>query len=476
MSLSDFYGQSQSVAIMRSSGLCELCGAARRIGLGVYAAARGFRIVELCIIMALFPTLMVERKAFMLENLFRRPRVRRRIRQNPQGSVLEKFVEYLVSHGYCPGTVHQYVFAAEHFGRWLGSRRLTRESVTRFLKRHVPSCRCKTPMARNGRSVRAALNRLLEMIGADAAARSRNSFSESLLRRYSDHLDQVQGLAPVTVHYRLRYARTMLLSFRIRRLGQLRRWTADSVRRFVAHQGQRGCPASGQVIASSIRSFLRFLLLHRLIDRELAAAVPSFANWRLAALPDTVDGDDLERLVCAIDTTHIGLRDRAIVLSLVDLGLRASDVAGLELDSVDLATGVLRLRRKKQRESTEMPMTPRLAAAIRAYLRQGRPQCSSSALFVVHRAPCGKPLASIGIRDVVVRRAVAVGLGSRIRGTHVIRHSAASRWIQAGATLKQIADLLGHRSIDTTSIYAKVDLKALAAVALPWPTSREVKP
>jgi site-specific recombinase XerD len=213
-----------------------------------------------------------------------------------------------------------------------------------------------------------------------------------------------------------------------------------------------------------------------MIDRDLAAAVPSFANWRLASLPDTIGGDDLERLVRAIDTTPIGLRDRAIVLSLVDLGLRASDVAGLELDSVDLTTAVLRLRRKKQRESTQMPMTPRLAAAIRAYIRRGRPQCSSSALFVVHRAPCGKPLAPIGIRDVVVRRAAVVGLGSRIRGTHVIRHSAASRWIQAGATLKQIADLLGHRSIDTTSIYAKVDLKALAAVALPWPTCREVKP
>jgi site-specific recombinase XerD len=150
-------------------------------------------------------------------------------------------------------------------------------------------------------------------------------------------------------------------------------------------------------------------------------------------------------------------------------------VAGMDLDCVDAIARVLRLQRKKQRESTHMPMTPRLAAAIQAYLRRGRPQCSSPALFVVHRAPRGKRLAPIGIRDVVVRRAAAAGLGTRIRGTHVIRHSAASRWIQAGATLKQIADLLGHRSIDTTSIYAKVDLNALAAVGLPWPTSREVK-
>ena len=103
------------------------------------------------------------------------------------------------------------------------------------------------------------------------------------------------------MHYRLRYARTMLSYFRVRRLGQLKQWTVDRIRRFVVSQGRRCRPSSGQVIASSIRSFLRFLLLHRLIDRDLAAAVPAFANWRLASLPATVSGEELERLVRAIN-------------------------------------------------------------------------------------------------------------------------------------------------------------------------------
>jgi integrase/recombinase XerD len=115
-----------------------------------------------------------------------------------------------------------------------------------------------------------------------------------------------------------------------------------------------------------------------------------------------------------------------------------------------------------------------LATAINAYVRRGRPVCSTPSMFVSHRAPRGKAMTPIGIRGVVVRSAAAAGLAGRIRGTHVIRHSVASHWIQAGATLKQIADLLGHRSIDTTSIYAKVDLRALAQVALPWPSDREV--
>jgi site-specific recombinase XerD len=315
------------------------------------------------------------------------------------------------------------------------------------------------------------------MVGAHSVPAAEKSPTDTLLRRYANHLDRVQGLAPATVHYRLRYARTMLLHFRVGRLEQLKLWTVVRVRRFVASQGRRCRPSSGQVIASSIRSFLRFLLLHQLIDGDLAPAVPAFANWRLASLPATVSGQELERLVRAINpTSPVGLRDRAIVLCLVELGLRASDVAGLELDGLDLTTRVLRLGRPKQREFTTVPIGRRLATAISTYVRCGRPVCSTPSLFVSHRAPRGKAMTSIGVRGVVLRCAAAAGLASRIRGTHVIRHSVARRWIQTGATLKQIADLLGHRSIDTTSIYAKVDLRALAQVALPWPNDREVTP
>ena len=229
------------------------------------------------------------------------------------------------------------------------------------------------------------------MVGADAAAALRKSPTESLLRRYADHLDQVQGLAPATVYYRLRYARTMLLRLRVRRLGQLKRWTVEQIRRFVVSQGRRCRPSSGQVIASSIRSFLRFLLLHRLIHRDLAAAVPAFANWRLASLPATVSGEELDRLVCGIrPTSPVGLRDRVIMLCLVELGLRASDVAGLELDGLDLTALVLRLKRQKQREFNIVPISRRLATAISMYVRRGRPTCSTSSLFVSHRAPTGQ--------------------------------------------------------------------------------------
>jgi site-specific recombinase XerD len=118
-------------------------------------------------------------------------------------------------------------------------------------------------------------------------------------------------------------------------------------------------------------------------------------------------------------------------------------------------------------------MTRRLALALRQYLRRGRPRSDAPAVFVIHRAPIGQALKPIGIRDIVVRYAALAGLAASIRGTHVIRHSVASSLINAGASIKDIADLLGHRSIDTTAIYAKVDLQTLSGVAMPWPGDRQ---
>lgn len=414
----------------------------------------------------------------MMEHVFRRARVRQRIRDNPIGPVLERFVAYLVARGHQSSPTHQYVFAAEHFGRWLGERDIDRHRVQQFIRRHLPACRCTTPAASNIACVRAALNRLLEMIGTRTTTPPfRQGFVARVLTRYAHHLESVHGLAASTIGYRLRYARTLLRRCRIRQASHLAKLNADRVRRFVCGEGRRCRPSSGQVMACSIRTFLRFLQFQGLVTRDLAVVVPTFANWRLASLPATVSAGELDRLTRPCDTTApIGLRDRAILLCMIDLGLRASDVADLRLDGVDLITGALRLRRRKQREPAELPMTPRLALAIRMYLQQGRPHSPSPNLFVLHRAPRGQAVTSIGVRDIIVRRAAQAGLADRIRGSHVIRHSLACRLINAGATLKQIADLLGHQSIDTTRIYAKVDLASLSQVALPWPAAKEAKP
>lgn len=408
-----------------------------------------------------------------MEQIFRRKAVRARILGNPLGRILQQYIGYLEGRGHGPSTLHQYVFAVEHFGSWLGARSISHESVDRFVSRHIPTCRCKKPASCTSHCVRAALNRLLEMRGLTRPGPVVPAVVGRLLREYKTHLHVAAGLAESTVYYRLRYARDLLQHFAVERASQLRRWGATELAAYVARTGRRWKPGGGQQLASSVRSFLRFLLFKGLVRRDLATTIPSFANWRLSSLPSVVERSKLEKLLAAVDaTTAIGMRDRGALLCMIDLGLRASDVAAITAGGVDLLGNVLRLSHAKERRVTELPMTNRLARALRRYLREGRPGAASGALFVIHRAPIGQPLKPIGIRGIVVRYAARAGMPELIRGTHIIRHSVASSLINAGASIKDIADLLGHRSIDTTAIYAKVNMRSLAGVAMPWPGAR----
>lgn len=408
-----------------------------------------------------------------MEQIFRRKAVRARIAGNPLGGVLQQYIDYLVARGHPLGSTHQYVFAVEHFGNWLGGRAVSHELVARFTSHHLSACRCKKPAVRSVPTVHAALNRLLEMLGLERPRPAAHPVVDRLLCEYEGHLLAVAGLAESTTRYRVFHARNLLQHFEVQRPSQFKRWLATDVADYVARKGEERKPGSGQQLSSSVRSFLRFLLFKGLLRRDLSPAIPSFANWRLARLPAVVAREDLERLLSAIDaTTPIGMRDRAALLCMIELGLRASDVAAITIDGVDLPGNVLRLGHAKERRVAELPMTRRLALALRQYLHRGRPRSDAPELFVIHRAPIGHALKPIGIRDIVVRYAALAGLAASIRGTHVIRHSVASSLINAGASIKDIADLLGHRSIDTTAIYAKVDLQTLSRVAMPWPGER----
>lgn len=328
-----------------------------------------------------------------MDQIFRRESVRARILGNPLGPVLQQYIAHLKGRGHEPSSMHQYVFALEHFGNWLGTRSISHESVDEFVARHIPRCRCKKPASCTRHCVRAALNRLLEMRGLTRPDSVVSAVVGRLLREYELHLLVVAGLAESTAYYRLRYARDLLQHFTVQRASQLKGWRATELADYVARTGRRWKPGGGQQLASSVRSFLRFLLFKGLVRRDLATAIPSFANWRLSSLPAVVERTKLEKLLAAVDpATPIGMRDRGALLCMIDLGLRASDVAAITADGVDMPGDVLRLSHAKERRVTELPMTKRLALALRRYLREGRPPSTSGVLFVIHRAPIGQPL------------------------------------------------------------------------------------
>jgi site-specific recombinase XerD len=162
--------------------------------------------------------------------------------------------------------------------------------------------------------------------------------------------------------------------------------------------------------------------------------------------------------------TDIGKRDYALLLLLARLGLRAGEVVALTLDDLDWEAGLVTVRGKGKRVS-QMPLPSEVGAAIADYLSTGRPLCSSRRVFIRGKAPLTGFANSVAICSLVDR----AGVESEYRGSHVFRHSLATRMLNHGASLDEIGDVLRHRRPDTIRIYAKVDLVSLRSIALPWP-------
>jgi len=202
----------------------------------------------------------------------------------------------------------------------------------------------------------------------------------------------------------------------------------------------------------------------------LLAAVPSAARWRLAALPGYLEADEITTLMDAFDRKRPQhQRDSAIVRCLLDLGLRSCEVAALRLNDIDWKAGTLTIRVGKAQRADVLPLPSITGKAIAEYLHKARPLTESRAVFVRYRAPLDVPVNTSVIRSVVRQAATRSGLTDRLHGPHRLRHSAATRMLHGGATLKEIADILRHKSLDTTAIYAKVDVPRLAVIAQPWP-------
>jgi integrase/recombinase XerD len=196
------------------------------------------------------------------------------------------------------------------------------------------------------------------------------------------------------------------------------------------------------------------------------------AAWRLASLPMRLSDEQLEQVLVSLNANAscCGLRDRAIVVCLATLGLRPGEVAELRLDDIDWRAATVEVGQRKNRRSAVLPLPREAGEAIVAYLRGQRPQTDHRQVFVQHIGPRrGEPITASAVSEVVARVLRRAGVQAPMVGAYVLRHTVASRMVQRGVSLKEVADFLGHRSLDTTAIYAKVDLPALHAVALPWP-------
>jgi integrase len=238
---------------------------------------------------------------------------------------------------------------------------------------------------------------------------------------------------------------------------------------FVTTRAQHVRPVTAGAIASDLRSYLRYLRLQGVAVAGLVEALPRVAQWRLASVPKHLTPTDLALFLAAFDrATPRSCRDYAMALCLATWGLRACEVAGLRLSDIDWRAATVTIRATKTHRARILPLPLALGEALAAYLRV-RPSTTSDHLFVRIGVWHGEPLGPSVVRSAVRLGYGRAGLPASVTGTHRLRHTAATRLVTAGASLKEVADVLGHASLDTTAVYAKVDLPRLRQVAMPWP-------
>jgi integrase len=290
------------------------------------------------------------------------------------------------------------------------------------------------------------------------------------LARFDAYMHEASGLAANTRRQRCRIVGCFLLEQFHSRPILVTAIEPAAVRRFVLGNGKEWSAGTIRVIGGAISCYLRFRSLSGDPVARLLAAIPRAAHWRLAALPAVLSEAEIDALLQSFEQSFPSCRRAyAMVRCLTDLGLRCSEVVKLRLDDIDWHEGTIRLVGTKTRRADILPLPVTTGSAIAAYLRDERPPTRNRAVFVRHVAPYDKP-----IEKGVVRRAVLDAYrrcGWRRSRVHILRHSVASRLLRAGTPMKDIADILRHRSLDSSAIYAKVDLNRLAAVALPWPGS-----
>lgn len=290
--------------------------------------------------------------------------------------------------------------------------------------------------------------------------------TELLLDAYRTYLASERALASSTIHSYLDVARAFLAHPSMADRQHLEGLTASEVLAFVRHELQARPPASAQYVVTGVRAFLRFLFVDGRIPTPLASVVPKAARWRLRPLPQSVDPCDIERLLASCDRhTAIGLRAFAVVTVLARFGLRAGEVANLQVADLDWRRGEITITGKGNR-TEPLPLPTDVGEAIATWLQRGRPNDAGAMVFCRLHAP-HLGLTNGGVSRVVWAACVRAGIEPF--NAHRLRHAAATQMLRAGADLTEIGQVLRHSRTETTAIYAKVDEGSLRTLAMPWP-------
>jgi site-specific recombinase XerD len=396
----------------------------------------------------------------MLETYFAAPKTLARLRAGPSGAYIDGFAAALEQDGYCHAAAQRYLRAAAHLGHFLerqGGRLADIDGSTAgAFFRHMATCRC--PLSNGGK-----LNHhpyfgaqryraYLVQIGICQDSLTINVWNPEPARLvgFRQWLRRHRGAAESTIRQYSRGAAALMSA-----LGdEPMQWDAKQVRKYFLERASQCGVNTVQKLATSLRAFLRYLSVYGQCQADLDHAVPAVASWRLADLPRSLTAVQVDRLIAACDgDSPKRRRDRAIILLLARLGLRAGDVARLRVNDLEWATGTLRVS-GKGRYQVRLPLPQDVGDAIIDYLECRPKSCESDSVFLRNIAPFRPFVRGDGVSSVVRSAMRRAGLMTPAKGAHILRHTAATEML---------------RSIDTTAYYAKADVNLLKQIAQPWP-------
>lgn len=403
-----------------------------------------------------------------MHRFFSKRETLQRLRRGALGDHLDRYADWLSEQGFCRAAARSHLLQIADFSLWLDKQGLTLNDVQpAIIDSFIEDRRRRV----KPHAERSTLQRFLRLVRPEAGTQASPPLtpSQTLLQDFRRHFLEERGAAQVSYLAFQPILHQFLSDCFPDGNIDCARLTTKHVIGFVRRHAYRHSPGRAKRLVTALRVFLRYLRQRGDITSDLAACVPRVAMWPGSTLPKSLSPDQVRQVLVQCDlNSALGSRNYAILLLLSRLGFRADEIVRLTLDNIDWENGRITFRGKGGHWA-QMPLPTDVGEAIVRYLQRGRPHSLCRRLFLRQAAPKTGFTNSGAIATLVRRALLRAGINSPRKGSHLFRHSLATRMVNEGSSLPEIAELPRHRSIDTTTLYAKVDVRTLGSIALPWP-------
>lgn len=415
-----------------------------------------------------------------LEQVFFDPITLRRFREGPLASKLDGFCEWLSKRGFARFTIRRHISNVSHFSCYLEQQKLTNpttlnsDHIRKLITGYLSRCKHRRPGAQHYRRVSFSIHRFMEYLQEGGLVDTPDYCTapyQTVLHEYIKWLKDYHNSAPGTLMLRKQY----LIQF-LDWLGtgpitqQLFTLSPGQVETFFLNYSQGHGRAARRSMQATLRTFFRFCFARGYTPQDFAEIVPTLRVYKLDRIPHGINEADAQRLLSSINrNSNTGKRDYAIIQLLHTYGIRGGQVRALRLKDIDWQQSQIHFAALKHGKDILQPLTDDVGESVLDYLQHARPESSFSEVFLTSRAPYRPLQYSTTLSEIIARRMRAAGITASTYGAHAFRHRFASWMLEQGHSLKSIADMIGHRCIQTTFIYTKVDFQALNQVALDWP-------